>query len=38
MAGDAAEAEELDWGLEAGRGMVMPTEEQTDWAKVRVSG
>lgn len=38
MTRDAKEAEELDWGFEAGREMVMPTEEQTPWAKMRVSG
>ncbi len=36
MTGEAEEAEELDWGLAAGR--VIPTEEQTPWAKARVSG
>lgn len=38
MTGEAKKAEELDWGADAGREMVMPTEEQTPWAKMRVSG
>lgn len=38
LTGEAKEAEELDWGVEVGTEMVMPTEEQTPWAKVRVSG
>lgn len=38
LTGEAMEAEELDCGFAVGGEMVMPTEEQTPWAKARVSG